>query len=44
MMQLLEASQSVTAEVLSEQMAMRAAEEQRFAEEEELMAVIALCL
>lgn len=44
MMQLLEASQSVTAEVLAEQMAMRAAEEQRFAEEEELMAVIALCL
>lgn len=44
MMQLLEASQNVTAEVLSEQMAMRAAEEQMFAEEEEMMAVIALCL
>jgi hypothetical protein len=45
MLRLLESSQSVTAEVLAEQMAMRAAEMQRQAEEEdEIIAIIALAL
>jgi hypothetical protein len=44
MLGLIEASQSVTAEVLSEQMAMRAAEQRQFEEEQEMMAVIACCL
>jgi hypothetical protein len=44
MMQLLESSQSVTAQVLAEQKAMRAAEERLLAEEMELMAVIAQIL
>lgn len=44
MMQLLEASQSVTAGVLAEQAALRLADEQRIAQEDEMMAVIAMCL
>lgn len=44
MLQLLESSQDVTAQVLAEQKAMRAAEVQMMADEQEMLAVIACCL
>jgi hypothetical protein len=44
MLGLIEASENVTAQVLSEQTAMRAAEQRQIEEEQEMMAVIACCL
>jgi hypothetical protein len=44
MLGLIEASESVTAQVLSEQTEMRAGEQRQFEEEQEMMAVIACCL